>query len=87
MGEDARSTVTRATVTRAGPAVWTSIIQAVLAVLLFSVSDALAKLLRVSLPAVEVAWLRYVTFTGFAILLAGRGRFAALWPSTSAQWF
>jgi len=78
-GEDARLTVTRA-----GSAVWTSIVQAVFAVLLFSVSDALAKLLRVSLPAVEIAWLRYVTFTGVAIVLAGvlagPGRFAALWP-------
>lgn len=61
-------------------AVWPSILQAVSAVLLFSVSDALAKLLRASLPAVEIAWLRYLTFTGFAIVLAARGRFAGLWP-------
>ncbi len=57
-----------------------SIIQATLAVLLFSMSDVLAKQLRVSLPAVEIAWLRYVTFVGFAVVLAARGRFAALWP-------
>jgi len=61
-------------------AVWPSILQAVSAVLLFSVSDALAKLLRASLPAVEIAWLRYTPFTGFAIVLAARGRFAGLWP-------
>ncbi len=61
-------------------AVWPSILQAVSAVLLFSVSDALAKLLRASLPAVEIAWLRYLTFTGFAIVLVARGRFAGLWP-------
>lgn len=57
-----------------------SIIQAISAVLLFSMSDVLAKQLRVSLPAVEVAWLRYVTFVGFAVVLAARNGFAALWP-------
>lgn len=61
-------------------AVLPSILQAVSAVLLFSISDVLAKQLRVSLPAVEVAWLRYVTFVGFAAVLAAQGRFAALWP-------
>jgi drug/metabolite transporter (DMT)-like permease len=41
---------------------------------LFSVSDALAKRLGETLPAVEVAWLRYVTFLALAAIpLARRG--------------
>lgn len=44
------------------------------AVLLFSVSDTLAKLLRQSLPAVEIAWLRYLVFAAFAAALARRSR-------------
>ena len=35
-------------------------------VALFSVGDVLAKLLRQSLPAAEIAWLRYVAFAGLA---------------------
>lgn len=50
------------------------------AVALFSCSDVLSKLLRQSLPAVEIAWLRYLVFVGFAGLVAGRGGFAGLWP-------
>ncbi len=50
------------------------------AVVLFSLSDVLAKLLRQSLPAAEIAWLRYIVFVGFGVLLAGRNRFAALRP-------
>lgn len=68
----------RPALARAGMAVWPSIFLAVSAVVLFSISDVLAKLLRVSLPAVEIAWLRYVTFVGFATVLAARGRFARL---------
>lgn len=54
------------------------------AVVLFSLSDVLAKLLRQSLPAVEIAWLRYVVFAGFAVLLTARGRFAGLRPKRPA---
>ncbi|MCB4822882.1 DMT family transporter [Roseicella aerolata] len=44
-------------------------------VVLFSVSDAMAKLMRLEgLPAVEVAWLRYLVFMAFALVLAARGR-------------
>ncbi len=50
------------------------------AVVLFSLSDVLAKLLRQGLPAVEIAWLRYIVFAGFAVLLTGRRRFAGLRP-------
>lgn len=57
-----------------------AILLIVAAVALFSLSDTLAKLLRGSLPAVEIAWLRYVTFTGFAVALVARNRFAGLRP-------
>ncbi|MDO9707040.1 DMT family transporter [Paracraurococcus sp. LOR1-02] len=44
-------------------------------VVLFSVSDAMAKLMRLQgLPAVEVAWLRYLVFIALAATLAGRAR-------------
>ncbi len=49
-------------------------------VALFSVGDVLAKLLRQSLPAAEIAWLRYLAFAGLALALAGRGRSAGLRP-------
>lgn len=55
-----------------------AILLVVSAVVLFSLSDVLAKLLRESLPAVEIAWLRYTVFAGFAALLAARGRFIGL---------
>ena len=48
------------------------------AVALFSLSDTLAKVLRQALPAAEVAWLRYIVFAGFAVLLTARRRFAGL---------
>lgn len=57
-----------------------AIVFAILAVALFSLSDALAKLLRQALPAVEIAWLRYIIFAGFAAVLAARRHFAGLWP-------
>ena len=50
------------------------------AVTLFSCSDAMSKLLRQSLPPVEIAWLRYVVFVGFAGLIGARGRYAGFWP-------
>jgi drug/metabolite transporter (DMT)-like permease len=57
-----------------------AILLVVASVALFSVGDVLAKLLRQSLPATEIAWLRYLAFAGLAVLLAGRGRFAGLRP-------
>jgi drug/metabolite transporter (DMT)-like permease len=57
-----------------------AILLVVSSVALFSVSDVLAKLLRQSLPATEIAWMRYVSFAGLAVVLAGRGRFAGLRP-------
>jgi drug/metabolite transporter (DMT)-like permease len=57
-----------------------AILLVVASVALFSVSDVLAKLLRQSLPATEIAWLRYVAFAALAVVLAGRGRFAGLRP-------
>ena len=50
------------------------------AVILFSLSDVLAKLLRPSLPASEIAWMRYVVFAAFAAALAARNGFAGLRP-------
>lgn len=50
-------------------------------VVLFSVSDAMAKLMRLEgLPAAEVAWLRYLVFVAFAFGLAVRGRALRLRP-------
>jgi drug/metabolite transporter (DMT)-like permease len=40
------------------------------ATVLFSMSDAMAKYLSATLPAVEISWIRYGTFIGFAALLA-----------------
>lgn len=60
------------------PSVLPAILLAVAAVALFSCSDVMAKLLRQSLPAVEIAWLRYASFAGLAAGLAARGRFAGL---------
>ncbi|MFL5331683.1 MAG: DMT family transporter [Geminicoccaceae bacterium] len=57
-----------------------AILLVIASVALFSVSDVLAKLLRQSLPATEIAWLRYLSFAGLAVALAGRGRFGGLRP-------
>jgi len=51
--------------------------------LLFSLSDATAKFLTGSLPAVEIAWIRYLIFMGFALALtvgSGPGRFRVRRP-------
>jgi len=51
--------------------------------LLFSLSDATAKFLTGSLPVVEIAWIRYLIFVGFALTLAvgsGPGRFGVRRP-------
>ena len=62
------------------PPVLPAILLVLCAVVLFSLSDVLAKLLRQSLPAVEIAWLRYIVFVAFGTFLAGRNRFAGLRP-------
>jgi drug/metabolite transporter (DMT)-like permease len=60
---------------------WPAIGQAVFAVLLFSISDTFAKYLReASLPAVEIAWLRYVIFVLFGVALTGRRHIMTLRP-------
>ena len=42
------------------------------ATVLFSVGDTIAKLLSTQIPIVEIAWMRYVIFVGFAASLAWR---------------
>ncbi len=51
---------------------------------LFSVSDATAKVLSAHLPVVEIAWLRYVIFVLVAGVLVRRARPRAVWPRSSA---
>ncbi len=60
--------------------VWVAIAQAIVAVIFFSLSDTMSKFLRESLPAVEIAWLRYVVFVLFGIGFAVRRRLARVWP-------
>ncbi len=60
--------------------VWPAIGQVLAGVMLFSISDTMAKHLRQSLPAVEIAWLRYVIFVLFGVALASRRGFAGTWP-------
>ena len=43
------------------------------ATLLFSISDAMAKLLGRDMPAIEIAWIRYIVFATMAIGMARRG--------------
>ena len=48
---------------------------------LFSISDTLAKYLReASMPAVEIAWLRYLIFVLFGVYLSGRRHVMMLRP-------
>ncbi len=56
---------------------------AVASTLLFSLSDATSKFLTGSLPVVEIAWIRYLIFVGFALALtvgSGPGRFRVRRP-------
>jgi len=62
------------------PPVWPGIVQAVAAVILFSISDTTSKYLRQTLPAGEIAWLRYLIFVIFGVILVGRRRFTGVWP-------
>lgn len=64
--------------------VWPAIAQVIAGVILFSLSDAMAKYLRETLPSVEIAWLRYVVFVLFGVGLAGRRRFAGAWSRRPA---
>jgi drug/metabolite transporter (DMT)-like permease len=51
--------------------------------LLFSLSDATAKFLTGSVPVIEIAWIRYLIFVGFALVLtirSGPGRFRVRRP-------
>lgn len=57
-----------------------AILQVVVGVMLFSCSDAMSKYLRQNLPAVEIAWLRYVVFVLFGLYFAKRRRFVGLRP-------
>src|SRR3954471_4276517 len=60
---------------------WPAIAQVVGAVFLFSISDALAKYLReASLPAAEIAWLRYLIFALFGLALTGKRHIMTLRP-------
>jgi drug/metabolite transporter (DMT)-like permease len=72
----------QATSTEAAPdRVLPGILLILASVVLFSVSDAMAKLLRLQgLPAAEVAWLRYLVFALLAAGLAARGRALLLRP-------
>lgn len=63
------------------PSVWPAIVQVVCGVVLFSLSDTISKYLReAALPAVEIAWVRYIVFALFGVVIAGRRRFAGLRP-------
>ncbi|WP_237183334.1 DMT family transporter [Roseomonas gilardii] len=48
------------------------------AVTLFSCSDAVSKLLRTTLPAGEIVWIRYLVFVAMTLVLLGRNRFRGL---------
>lgn len=61
-----------------------AILQTIAGVMLFSCGDTLAKVLRESLPAVEIAWIRYVVFVGLAVVLMSRRRFSGMWPRRPA---
>ena len=61
--------------------VWPAILQVVCGVMLFSMSDTMAKYLReAALPAIEIGWVRYVVFVVFGVVIAGRRRFVGLRP-------
>jgi len=51
---------------------------------LFAISDAIAKVLTADLPAIEIAWLRYVVFVLMAGVLVRRARPRAVWPRSPA---
>ena len=65
---------------RPADSVLPAILQVVAGVALFSCSDAMSKFLRQTLPAVEIAWLRYLVFVMFGLYFARRRRFVGLRP-------
>ena len=50
------------------------------ATVVFATADSIAKYLSVSLPIIEIAWIRYVIFFGMAALLARRTPWGVLRP-------
>jgi drug/metabolite transporter (DMT)-like permease len=56
----------------------------VLATLCFSSSDTMAKYLSQGIPAIEIAWVRYVVFALFAVAVAARSGGAG--PRTRRPW-
>ena len=77
-----KDTNLRTTMTETAPErVLRGVLLIIASVVLFSVSDTMSKLLRLQgLPAVEIAWLRYIVFLALAAALAGRGRALLLRP-------
>lgn len=65
---------------QAQPGALPAILLLISAVAMFSLSDVTSKVLRGTLPAVEVAWMRYLVFALVATGLAARGRFVGLVP-------
>lgn len=54
------------------------------ATLLFAIADTIAKFLSTGLPIIEITWVRYVIFLGFALILAQRAPARSLWPRSKA---
>ncbi len=50
----------------------------VLSTILFALSDTLTKYVSRTLPVIEIAWIRYVTFVGLGVLMASRSGVAHL---------
>ncbi len=50
------------------------------ATLLFAIADTIAKFLSTGLPIIEITWVRYVLFLGFATILARQSPVRSLWP-------
>ena len=62
-------------------AVWPAILQVVCGVVLFSMSDTMAKYLRAAaMPSVEIAWGRYIVFVLFGVVIAGRRHLVGMRP-------
>ena len=71
-----------ATTTDAAPErVLRGVLLIIASVILFSVSDAMSKLLRLQgMPVIEIAWIRYIVFLLFALGIAWHGRALRLRP-------
>ncbi|MSO90599.1 MAG: DMT family transporter [Acetobacteraceae bacterium] len=44
----------------------------IMATIIFTVADTIAKTLTCCLPAVQITWMRYIVFTGFALMMTWR---------------